>query len=145
MKKIFPLLFLSLIYGKAHSQITPPNDFITSINKILSENWKGSGIQRVEADRYGNLVFYSTSESFWFNLNNVIGFDENEFFLFPSAIKIRCSSDSCGEQIILIGNKVYSTWGKINFSYLQQKWRSVIIKEFNELQKITKDPFRIEQ
>src|SRR5258705_3909828 len=109
MKRAFSLLFLALIYIEAHSQLT---EIISHINVILSENRTGSGVQKIESDKFGNVVLYSTSGSYWFNLNDVIGFDENELFLFPPTSKIRCSPGPCEERIVLIGNKVYSAWGR---------------------------------
>jgi hypothetical protein len=145
MKKIFPVLFLSLIYIKTYSQSNALQEQVTYINKIIAENWRGSGIQRFEADKYGNLLFYGSTGSYWFNLNDVVGFDQDEYFLFSSSYRIRCSPDPCGERIILIGNNIYSTWGRSDFNFLPVKWRSVIIGGFSRLQEITKDPYKKEQ
>ena len=144
MKRIIPLLFFFLIYVKTYSQSGALQEEVSYINKIIAEYWKGKGIQKFDADKYGNLVFYSTTGSYWFNLKNVIGFDRDECFLFPSTCKIRCSPDSCGERIVLIGNKVYSTWGKSSFGFLPENWRWVVMGGFSRLQEITKDPFKFE-
>ncbi len=144
MKKIFLLLSLSLIYIKPEAQSSALQEEVSYINKIIAENRNGSGIQRFESDKYGNLVFYGSAGSYWFNLNDVVAFDTDECFLFPSTYKIRCSPDSCGQRIILIGSKTYSAWGRAEFSFLPDKWKSAIMGGFSRLQEITKDPFRKE-
>jgi hypothetical protein len=144
MKKIAALLFLSLICIKPHAQSNALQEEVSYINKIIAENRKGSGIQKFESDKYGNLIFYGSAGSYWFNLNDVVGFDKDECFLFASAYKIRCSPDSCSQRIILTGNKTFSAWGRAEFNFLPDKWRSAVMGGFSRLQEITKDPFRKE-
>lgn len=143
MKTLFTIL-ASILFstsGKSQSSISFP-ETVTYINNILKSNRKDRWcVYKMDADKYGNVKFYCTMGQYWFNINDALDVNNNNF-KFPRYYEVKFS---LGNEGVMSYNEQNSFWpgpyGGAEFINLANQDKSRLDKAFKYLKILTKDPF----